>query len=61
LLVSAITVSPIPEGYDILASSCPRDVFVAVREWQLPFLNSLYCNIVAQLSAQLLERHVGFN
>jgi hypothetical protein len=42
-------------------SSCPRDVFVAVREWQLPFLNSLYCNIVAQLSAQLLERHVGFN
>ena len=32
-----------------------------VGEWQLPFLKSFYRNIVAQLSAQLLTRHAGFN
>ena len=27
----------------------------AVREWELPFAEGFYCNVIAQLGAQLLE------
>src|SRR5262245_47090270 len=27
----------------------------AVREWELPFAKGFYCNVIAQLGAQLLE------